>query len=187
MKRYLVLYYSKTGNSRFLAEAAASALDCDIKEISPAIDKIFVLFLFSLLGVTVPTGIKREELTHYKEVIIFGPVWGGRLISPLRSTLKKCVASSKPIHFAVSCETPEGEKDSKYGFAQVLREAEKLGGSFIKTTFAFSMALVKGEKPRNVLAEKAKLTEENFRGAMKSRFDDFLATIHQGRSALPIF
>lgn len=183
MKKYLVLYYSKTGNSRFIAEAAASTLGCDLKEIAPAIDKVFVLYLLSLLRITVPIGVKRTDLVQYEQVIIVGPIWGGLLISPLRSILKKCVKTSKLIHFAVSCETPEEEKDSKYGFAQVLREAESLGGTLVKTKSAFSMALVKAEKPHNVLAEKIKLTEEHFQGDIKSRFDDFLAAIHQCRSA----
>lgn len=178
MKKYLILYYSKTGNSKFIAEKLSSALDCDIKQLNPAINNLLLLYLLSLLKINVAIGISRKDVEEYKEVIILGPIWGGLLISPLRSILKKCVNASKLIHFAVSCETPEEEKDSKYGYAQVLREAENIGGALIRTTGAFSTALVKGgREASNVLVEKTKFTEENFKGAIRLRFDDFLTKI----------
>lgn len=183
MKKYLVLYYSKTGNSKFLAEQAADVLDCDIKEIIPAINNLLVLYLLSFLKVAIPIGIKEKDLAPYEEVIILGPIWGGLLISPLRKILKECVKASKVIHFAVSCETPEEEKNSKYGFAQVLKESKEMGGGLVKTTSAFSMALVKGDQPQHVLAEKVKITEANFKGTLRTRFDDFVARIHPMRTA----
>ncbi len=177
MKQYLVLYYSKTGNSKFLAEKVAGALAGDLKSIRPPLDHVLFLYMLSALKIGVPTGISSKELENYEEVVLFGPVWGGLLIAPLRSMLKKCIRAAKPVHFAVSCEVGEEEKDGKYGYTRVLREAEKAGGELVKTTAAFSTALVATE-PRSVqLSEKTRLTEENFEGPVRSRLEDFIDRI----------
>ena len=170
MKKYLILYYSKTGNSKFIAEKLSEELACDSKKIIPVIDSLAVLFLLSLMKIGIPTNISKKETEAYGELILVGPVWGGLLISPLRNTLKKCIRASKNIHFAVTCETKDEEKNNKYGYAKVLKEAEGLGGKFVRTTEAFSTSLV---NPDNIawspkLSEKIKMTEENFNGILLS-------------------
>ncbi len=179
MKKYLILYYSKTGNSKFIAEKLSNELACNSKKIIPVIDSLAVLFLLSLMKIGIPTNISKKEIEGYGEIIIVGPVWGGLLISPLRNTLKKCIKASKNIHFSVTCETKDEEKDNKYGYAKVLREAKGLGGKFVRTTEAFSTSLVnpdnKAWSPK--LSEKIKITEENFNGLLKSRLSDFAIKI----------
>lgn len=179
MKKYLILYYSKTGNSKFIAEKLSNELACNSKKIVPVIDSLAVLFLLSLMKIGIPTNISKKEIEGYGEIIIVGPVWGGLLISPLRNTLKKCFKASKNIHFSVTCETKDEEKDNKYGYAKVLSEAKGLGGKFLRTTEAFSTSMVnldnKAWSPK--LSEKIKITEENFNGVLKSRLSDFAIKI----------
>jgi len=184
MKKYLILFYSKTGNSKFIAEKLSIALDGDLKEIKPVINNLLVLFLFSLIKIGIPTNISKEDFENYDEIILVGPVWGGLLISPLRNTIKKCIKASMNIHFAVTCETKEEEKDNKYGYTKVLREAEGLGGKFIQNTAAFSTSLVNmdNKKWSPKLSEKIKITEDNFNGVLKSRISDFESRITLGHN-----
>jgi len=49
MKKYLVLYYSKTGNSKFFAEKTAQKLGADIESIKPVINNTLLLVMFSML------------------------------------------------------------------------------------------------------------------------------------------
>jgi flavodoxin len=178
MKKYLVLYYSKTGNSKFLAEQIAQALPGDIREITCSVNSIGMLFLISLLKWGVRINISKQDLSNYEEVVILGPIWGGTLIAPLRSIIKKCRKASKVMHFAVSCETSEAEKDDKFGYEQVLEKARALGGSLMKTTAAFSMALVEGGDVKTIkLEEKIKVTAENYKGEIKSRVEDFIRRV----------
>lgn len=120
-----------------------------------------------------------KEIEEYDELIIFGPIWGGLLISPLRNTLKKCVRASREIHFALSCETSDEDKDNKYGYARVLNEAKKIGGLSVKNTAAFSTSLVRSKteslNPR--LSKKVKITEENFKGEIGERLEEFVVRI----------
>lgn len=175
MKKYLILYYSKTGNSKFIAEKLSEELGCNSKKIVPVIDSLPMLFLLSFMKTGIPSNISIKEIEDFEEIILIGPVWGGLLISPLRNILKKCIKASKNIHFAVTCETKEEEKENKYGYARVLKEAEDLGGRFVKTTEAFSTSLVNTDNKKwsPKLSEKIKITEDNFNAALKSRLDNF--------------
>lgn len=178
MKPYLVLYYSKTGNSKFLAEQIAQALPSDIREIKSSFNSIGMLFLISWFKWGVRINISKQDLEKYEEVVILGPIWGGTLIAPLRSIIRKCRKTSKFMHFAVSCETSEAEKEHKYGYEQVLEKARALAGSLMKTTAAFSMALVPGGDVKTIkLEEKIKVRAENYKGEIKSRVEDFIQRV----------
>lgn len=175
MKKYIILCYSKTGNSRFMAEKLSRELSCDLEIVRPILNYTGLLFLISLLKISIPTNISTKKINEYEEIIIIGPIWGGLLIAPLRTLLKKCFNLSKPIHFAVTCETSEEEKDNKYGYNQVLNSTMELGGQLVKTTAAFSTSLIKGYdgKIKKDITVKAKITEENFSVELKERLDDF--------------
>ena len=180
MKKYLILYYSKSGNSKFLAEKLAKELgNSRLRKITPTVDFLFLVFLLSALKVNVGTGVSRKEIEEYEEIIIFGPVWGGLLISPLRAIIKKCVGAPKSIHFAVTCESGDDDKNGQYGYAQVLEEAKKVGGNFIQTLDAFPTSLVLNESQakNRKLSEKILLTAENFKGAIASRLGGFVKKI----------
>ncbi len=180
MKKYLILFYSKTGNNKFLAEKLAKELgNSSVRNITPKINVLLILLLMSRFKISVGTGTSQKDIEEHDEVVIFGPVWAGLLISPLISILKKCVNASKPIHFAVSCETNDDEKNGKYGYAQVLRDAKNIGGDFIKNMEAFSISLVKDESQilNPKLSDNIKLTEENFNGLIESRFRNFVKSI----------
>ena len=56
MKKYLILYYSKTGNNRFLAEKLAKELDnCSLREITPKLNVMPIILLMSRFKINVGT------------------------------------------------------------------------------------------------------------------------------------
>ena len=179
MKKYLVLYYSWTGNSQFLAEKIAGELGGDVKRITPHLDYLMFISLLSFFHLGIRTNISQELMKAYDEIIIVGPLWGGRLIAPLRSVLNKGVKAKKIIHFAISCSVPDDMRDHKFGYGRALKSAEKICGSYMYNTIAFPNALVKekiiasGEEP----PEKISLSEENFKGAIEERCKEFVNNI----------
>jgi len=175
MKKYLILYYSKTGNSKFIAEKLSEELHCDVEIIKPILNSLVFQFLISFLNIPIPVNISKNSIRQYQEIIIIGPIWGGLLIAPLRSVLKKCIRLAKQVHFAVTCETRESEKDSQYGYNKVLNKVKSLGGNQIKSITAFSTSLVSGydEKTQIDINSKAKITEDNFSEELRARLDDF--------------
>ena len=151
-------------------------MGADIKSIEPVVNNTFLLVMFSMLKWGIVTNISPKKLGEYDEVIIWGPIWAGALIAPLRNVIKKCVRASKNIHFAVTCETAEKDKDRNYGYMNALSEARKIGGTFAKTTDAFSLAILKEDdaiwSPKQ--EEKTIITETSFNHIFSSKFDDYI-------------
>ena len=179
MKKYLVLYYSNTGNSEFIAKKISQKLACEAKKIIPLIDNVLVLFLMSALKINIPVNISKKEIENYDDIIIIGPIWGGLLISPLKTIILKCIKASKNIHFAVTCETKDENKNDKYGYANTLKYVEYLGDKFIKNTDGFSTFSVNSinKSVNQKILQKIKITEENFNGALSLRVEDFVIKI----------
>ncbi len=178
-KKYLVLYYSKTGNSRFLASQIADSLKADLQALKPPVSGTFLLFLLSRLRVPMGAGISVKDLEKYDEVVLLGPVWGGIVIAPLRTAVRQCVKAGKPLHFAVSCDIGDEEKDSKYGYGPVLKEARQLAGGHLVHTDAFPNTLLAVPEPpkKEKISEKAKISQANYKGAMEERVAAFVGQI----------
>jgi flavodoxin len=179
MKKRLVLYYSKTGNSRFLATKASELLECEVVEVKSSPGAIALMYLLSSLNFPVRTSIPGRKIDAYEEILLFGPVWGGLLIAPLRSVIRMCRKASKKLHFAVTCETSDEEKDDKYGYRQVLDAARKLGGQLVINTQAFPVTLVQdGAANKTIrLEEKTRITADNYPGRMEERLTEFVEQI----------
>lgn len=179
MKKYLVLYYSNTGNSEFIAKKLSQQLECDLKKIIPVINNVFLLFLMSALKINIPVNVSKKEIENYDEIVILGPIWGGLLISPLKTTVLKCIKASKNIHFAVTCETKDENKNDKYGYANTLKYVECLGDKFIKNTDGFSTFSVNSinKSATQKILEKIKITEDNFTGDLSLRIENFATKI----------
>ena len=175
MKKYLILCYSKSGNSKYIAKKLSKELLCDIETIHPLFNNIGFLFLATLLKIPIPTNITSKKINEYNEIILIGPIWGGQLIAPLQTVIKKCISLSKPIHFAVTCETTENDKDKEYGFEQVLKKAIIIGGNLIKTTDAFSTSLVKNydSNIKKGVTVKTHITDENYSDELEKRLLNF--------------
>ena len=179
MKNYLVVYYSKTGNSAFLAKKLCRALQADVKEIVPTPNGLFLLVLLSLLKVKVGVSLSKKEIASYDEIILFGPIWTAQLISPLRSIIAKCAQENRPVHLGLSCTTTDEEKDHKYGYTKVFKEAKKIGGKWMVNTQAFPNQLTQvtdASQPPGP-PEKVRLTEQNFKGPLQLRLEDFAKSI----------
>jgi len=85
MKKAIVVYYSRKGSNKYLAEKIAKTLNIESEEIKPRLN-IFLLFLMNI-----HLGIKplKNKIYEYDEVILCGPIWMGKLIPPLNSFIKK--------------------------------------------------------------------------------------------------
>jgi flavodoxin len=89
--RALVVYYSRTGHTRTIAEALAPALGADVEELRDPTERRGVLGylrsgLEATLGVLAPIDAPEHDPSSYDLVVIGGPVWGG-VPSPIRTYL----------------------------------------------------------------------------------------------------
>ncbi|MBK7390543.1 MAG: hypothetical protein IPI23_16155 [Bacteroidetes bacterium] len=178
MKKYLILYYSKTGNCKFVAEKLCREFSCDIEMIKPGINNTGILFLLSLMNISVPVNTSASTIGKYDEIILIGPVWGGLLIAPLKSILKMCIRQTKVIHFAVTCESKESDKNGKYGYNTVLNKFKEVADKMIGATAAFSTSLITGYNEKDYsIKVKPKFTNANFGEELLKRLNIFRQSI----------
>jgi len=146
----LVVFYSRSGTTRRIAEALSGALKCDVEEITePKPRTGFLGYIRSLLearrrhpSIIAP---KRHDVLSYDLVIIGTPVWAWSLSSPVRAYLMATASQLPDVAFFCT-----------------------LGGAGSERTFAQMTAIV-GKKPRAVCA----ITE---RETLSGRYSDRLST-----------
>lgn len=86
----LILYYSKTGNTRAACQALQKALGCDIREIKD-LNRRDTLFggiggmLKTLLNMHTAIEPKQVDLSPYKTVIICAPIWAAKFGLAMRT------------------------------------------------------------------------------------------------------
>jgi len=100
--RTLVVFYSRTGTTKKLAEAISGALKCDMEEIFDAKNRAGLLgFLRSGMEATfnMTTTLKgiRNDPAPYDIIIIGTPIWSHKISSPIRTYLSQNKVNLKNV------------------------------------------------------------------------------------------
>lgn len=123
--RPLVVYYSRTGHTRDVAQKISKYLKCDLEEIEDTKNRKGLLgYLFAgrdgtFKRLTVIRKIKKGPL-RYDLVIIGTPVWAWNVSAPVRTYLLQNKESFKKVAFFCTHESP--------GASRVFAEMERLCG-----------------------------------------------------------
>jgi len=175
MEKMIVIYYSRKGSNKYLARRISHSLSCDIEEIKPWIN-IFLLFLMN-----VHLGIKplKHNIEEYDKVILSGPIWMGKLIPPLRSFIKKHFSAINQLIFVTCCGSTDAKKDEKFGHGLVFKEVENMLNDKCIFCQAFPVGLVLPDDRKEDADAfmKTHLNDENFKGEMLERFDNFIRKV----------
>ena len=153
--RTLVVFYSRSGTTRRIAEALAEALKCDLEEITEPKPRIgFLGYLRSLLEARRkrPSSIapNKHDVSSYDLVVIGTPVWAWSLSSPVRAYLMATASQLPEVAFFCTF----GARGSESTFAQMtatvgkkpravcaITQREALSGSHVERLLAFAKAL----------------------------------------------
>ncbi|RTL63835.1 MAG: flavodoxin [Hyphomicrobiales bacterium] len=110
----LVLYYSRTGHARHLANDLGESLGADVEEIR--CDRYHARFVgaFRALhdavrGRSPAIAPLRRNPADYDILIVAGPVWASRPAAPVRAALEACVSNARRIAFALTLIGSGGE------------------------------------------------------------------------------
>ncbi len=124
--KILVVYYSRTGTTRRIAQALAAALHCDIEEITESKSRKGLFgYLRSamearrMLAATIAPA--RHDVAAYELVIVGTPVWYWSLSSPVRAFLTATTARLPKVAFFCTL----GGSGSEKAFAQMAQIAGK--------------------------------------------------------------
>jgi menaquinone-dependent protoporphyrinogen IX oxidase len=129
--RILVVYATRTGTGRTIAERIGKALNADVEQIDDKVNRKG-LFGFIRSGFQAstkrcsPIGPLSHDPARYDMTILISPVWAGSLSSPVRTFLRDNGAKLKDAVLVVSHLAP----DDPYEKAR--DEVEKVLGRRLK-------------------------------------------------------
>jgi len=175
----LVLYYSRTGNNRYLAEHIARRLNADVEAIQPRLNGLFFQILFSFLPFSPGIRSLAHDVQRYDRLIVCGPVWMGRLIAPLRTALKRYGSQVNEVDFVTCCGSSDADKDGTFGYEGVFKQVRDLLGDRCRHCEVFPVVLTLPEDKRkdDQAVMKARLSDDSFGPELRQRLDSFLMSL----------
>jgi flavodoxin len=153
MSEILVVYYSLTGNTKFIAEAIAESINAEILELKPVKELDAESGMKYFWGGFQATIKKKPKLKDFEinpldyEIIFLGtPVWAWTFSPPLRSFLSKYDLKDKNV-VLWTCSAGTGERAMNQ-FKDALKNAN------ILSHFSFQEPL---QNEPQIAKEKAKI------------------------------
>ena len=112
--RPLVVYYSRSGNTRFVAENIADFLGADVEEIIDKSDRSGPIgWIKSGMHATLEADTEIEKLeyspSNYDIVVLGSPVWNKRITPAMRTYLKKSNFPNSEIAFFNTNDSDEAQ------------------------------------------------------------------------------
>ncbi|MEI8047095.1 MAG: flavodoxin domain-containing protein [Bacteroidota bacterium] len=175
MKKTIVVYYSRKGSNKYLAEKISKRLQCENEAVRPWLN-VFMLFLMNIhLGIR-PL---KQNLKEYDRVILCGPIWMGKLIPPLRCFVTKYSDSINKLIFVTCCGSTYTKKDEKFGHGLVFDELADILKDKCVFCQAFPIGLVMPDdkKEDTDAFMKTHLNDENFKGEIVEKFENFMLKV----------
>lgn len=180
MNNFIVVYYSRTGNNKYIAEKIAQQLGCDIEELIPRNKAYFSVLLSSLTKMSFGNRKMASDLEKYEKVIVCCPIWMGHVIAPMRSFIKQNRGKIKRLTYVTCCGSDEESKNGKFGYEVVFGKIKKMIGDAFENGFAIPIGLtVEKERRKATNSMDLRLTDATFRGEIEDRFDDITREIRE--------
>lgn len=154
--RTLIVFYSMGGNSQRLARELGAATGADIEEIgehrrrhgfSGALRALFDALLHRLPIITTA----KHDPAEYDLLLLGGPVWAGRMASPVRSYAKRYGTAAKRIAFFCT----EGGRGSDTAFADLQQLCGREPNATLVVDAAHLAPEAHGEEVRRFAAQVA--------------------------------
>jgi flavodoxin len=103
----LIVYYSRSGTSRIVADALKDKLSCKIECIQSTKNRegfsgVFTCVVDQLLNRDDIFQPLEENPNNYNPVILVSPVWMGKLASPARTFIKQTRLDGKDIYLILT-------------------------------------------------------------------------------------
>lgn len=115
MKKNLIIYFSLTENTDFIAKKLSKDLDAHVLEIKPTLAlkkwgflKMFIGGAQVLLNILPKIEYEKINVNDYENIIIGSPVWAGSYAPALKAFFKKEKIKDKNIGLFVCCNGGEG-------------------------------------------------------------------------------
>ena len=106
MSNILVVFFSKTGNVRLLANKAVQLLDADVEELIDkskwtGIDGFFRRARRAMVRGGTTLSDTRYDATDYDKLLVFSPLWGPTICPAVRTYLSQNKANIRELSLVV--------------------------------------------------------------------------------------
>jgi flavodoxin len=153
----LTVFYTRTGNTRLVAETIRDEFDCDLQEIKDLKDRSGLKgFVVGMIDVKTKksTRINPEklDLDEYDLIIICSPTWGMRLTPAITEFMKSADFKNKKVFVvAVAAMEMKAKTFKRIGDEIRSKEGNNLGNLLIKTM---------SNTPEEIKTETSKLIKD---------------------------
>lgn len=126
----LIMYYSRTGNTRAVCEALAKELDAELIEIRDLKNRMSRIGIIggmfrTILGMKTKIMPEKIDMSKYDAVIIGAPIWAAKVPPAMRTAIYLNGFANKKVVMLVTCDTFYAEKYQK----KTQKLVEKSGGT----------------------------------------------------------
>ena len=111
----LIIYYSRTGNTRAVCERLAKEIDADIVEIKDLKNRMSKLGIIggmfrTILSMRTKIFPEKIDMTDYSNVILSSPIWAAKVAPALRTAIYLNGFKDKKVVMLVTCDSFYAEK-----------------------------------------------------------------------------
>ena len=135
MGKTLILYYSRTGNTKMCCEALQKELGADLLEIKDLKNRdggwgFFTGALGSMFNVHTKIDPLNPDLSSYKNIIIASPIWTGTLSTAIRTLIDKNRFDNKQVVMFTTTNAAEKEKYIEKSKARAAKSGAQVVGYY---------------------------------------------------------
>ena len=155
----LIVYYSRTGNTKLCCEALQKELDADMIEIKDLKNRsggwgFFTGAVGSMFDVHTDIDPMKPDLSPYKNIIIASPIWTGTLSTAIRTLIDKNRWDGRRVMLFTTTNAAEKEKYIEKGKARVAQRGAQVAG-YCQVVVKKEVAGKKVDRPKQEIIEDA--------------------------------
>lgn len=155
----LIVYYSRTGNTRTACEALQKELGCEILEIKDLKNRaggwgFFTSTIGTLFGTHTKIEPAHPDLASYNAVIIGSPIWAGKLSTAIRTFIAENRFDEKKIILFTTTNVFEKEGSKNKAKKMVVESGGQVVG-YLQIAVTEKINGKKIERPQSLIMEDA--------------------------------
>ena len=159
VNKTLILYYSRTGNTKLCCEALQKELGADMIEIKDLKNRsggwgFFTGAVGSMFDVHTDIDPVKPDLSPYKNIIIASPIWTGTLSTAIRTLIDKNRWDGRRVMLFTTTNAAEKEKYIEKGKARVAQRGAQVAG-YCQVVVKKEVAGKKVDRPKQEIIEDA--------------------------------
>ena len=165
----LLVYWSKNGSNRFMADKLSEDQGCDIEKLEPRVEGAVI----PATATRISMGNRRlkKNIEDYQNLIVCGPLYMGRMAAPCSDFIRKYGKRFDRISCVTCCGSTDEKKDDTFGYGRVFSALKKRLGASCGFFGAMPIDLILSDEQRgdDQAMMNARLNSDSWNDAAETR------------------